>query len=63
MAWELGLLNAEFDVEVVTQLSALKGTALGAKNCIMIESAAADLILKRVVHGKVGKPKSRQQGP
>ena len=54
VAWELGLLNAEFDVEVVTQLSALKGTALGAKNCIMIESAAADLILKRVVHGKVG---------
>ena len=54
LAWELGLVNAGFDVELVTQLNALKGAALGAKNCIMIESAAADLVLKRVVQGNVG---------
>ena len=53
LAWELGLLQENFTVKVVHQLDAMKGAVVESSDCIMIESAGTDLVLKRVNSGAV----------
>ena len=53
LAWELGLLNENFTTKVVHQLDAMNGAMVESSDCIMIESAGTDLVLKRVNSGEV----------
>jgi len=53
LAWELGLLNVDFEIDIVHQIETLNKTIKRSNECILLESSASDLVMKRVSGGEL----------